>query len=237
MRDRLPYLIALAVAILAVCLVGVALAVLPAADQTALLFEIAKACVGVVPVAIFGVLVADLLRQRDRRKDRAQRQYEYRREFRAQLIEAYNGVKHVRRALRGAGLTPKSAALFSAADLQGLDSRLETLIGTQLALETLKREARAARSILDGQDDLARHLERLETFVNFIVKDWEKGRPDLAVGTPVVTLESWSRYAAFVADHPTPKEPDVDGSFRVASDLMEDIEAVLIPLVQHGIPD
>ena len=149
-----PYIAALASIGIAGTVLVAAVLWLPPLRQEELGAEIAKAAIQIFPLAFFGVIVADLVRQRDERRtedrraeDRAleleQKRDEFRRRFLDDVIIAYNRAKAIRRSLRGAGLGPTAKGSITKEHLHQLDTQLAGLSEAQLDLERLKREATA----------------------------------------------------------------------------------------------
>ena len=218
-----PYAVALAGLVAAGLVLWFALDSLPPARHAKLVFEIAKAAVQVFPLAFFGVVVAELVRSRDARRAVEQRRVDFLRGFLRDVVLAYNRTKATRRSLRGAGLGMSGHGPLTDAHLRELDERLHSLSEAQLDLERLKREARARGDIFQKPEPVTAALEGLEKYVNGVIKDWERGRPNLREGMPVYSLAEWPAYWSFVADQ------EGGGTFGVPAGHIEVIEAWIWP--------
>lgn len=224
-----PYAVVVGgLAFAAVALVGI-VAVLPPQDRTQLLFEAAKAAIGVFPVAFFSVIVADLVRRRDAEMARKERKHEVRREFRREAIDAYNLSKATRRILRGAGLRPDSGIPLTPALLVSFDEQMRSLIEAQLVFERLKRELRSETAPFRDRQTLVEHLETYEKDLASVIRDWERGRPLLKTGTRTSVLEGWLNYAGFVADKDhLSTDPSSSGVFRkIEEALLQELSIAL----------
>ena len=237
-KDHAPYVAAAAGAAVAILVFAVALVALDQARRADLAFELAKAAIGVLPLAFFGVIVADLVRRRDtsqalrREKEadnqvKAERRDAYRRAFRAEVIAAYNELKGARRILRGAGLAAPWRVELDDDKLLVLDTQLHGLIRTQLTLECLKREMRAPTSF-DSRADIEGHLETLDGYANAVIKEWEPGRAQLTTGGPSAKLSDWPCYRAFTGGQ------DDGGDFSTAVSAMKEIERLVIGELGEG---
>ena len=229
------------IAAVAVVLI-LALAAIPS-SRDAMLFEMSKAAIGIVPVAFFGVLIAELVRKRDDQRAREEKERdalrareekerdalrelernrdEYRRRFLNDVVVAYNRIKGVRRNLRAAGLGPTGSGPLTAEKLDQLDAQLAALNDSQLELERLKREVESRSDVFPGAIDIHAGLMMLEDYANAVIKDWESGRG--ALGVDAETLRTWPAFQAFVAS-----AQDI-GNFAFAAKLMTSIEEAIWP--------
>lgn len=232
-RVRSPEGIALAGVVAAVAMLGLTFLLLEPPARSGLLSELAKSALAVIPLAVFGVLVAGMIRSRDLlqaneredRKDKDERDRAldaYRREFYADLITAYNDLKATRRILRGAGLTPRSSAVAPGLDMDTLDEQVRSLIRTQLTFERMRREMEAPDASFATHDaEIGRLLVEIEQYANGVIHEWETMRPRLDANGSVDQLAGWPRYSAFTFDEP-------DGDFDVVVAAMHEIEKIVI---------
>jgi hypothetical protein len=242
----------LAIAVAGAVAVGVFVAVysaLPAASQTQLAFEVGKAAVGVLPVALFGLLVNEVVKERDaervraererdaekshaaRERDaeraRAERDQDVRHEFRRRAIDAYSQTKAIRRALRGAGLRPDSRIALTPELLAVLDAQVSALGAAQLVFERLKREMESKTAPFRDRVGIREYLLEYERELAGVVHEWEDGRPGLKAGTPASALGRWDGYTRFVADRSSlSSEPSSRIFQQIESAFLSEIDAV-----------
>lgn len=239
--NRAPYVAAVAGAVVALAVFGLVLALVDPARRSDLLFELAKSAIGVLPLAFFGVIVADMIRRRDtaqahRREDEGhQRDHgraldEYRRGFRADVIGAYNDLKAARRVLRGAGLAPPWRLPFTSETIGTLDQQFHLLIRTQLTFERLKREMQASSADFTEAAAIREQVTILEKYVNEKIKEWEHRRPELDPTNGTVQLKDWAQYAGFNSD-----END-GGDFNIPADAMRTLETAVIADLRIAAP-
>jgi hypothetical protein len=195
---------------------------MPAAAQTDLVVEVAKAAIGLFPVVFFGVIVAELLKRRDDERSRRDKRREERRAFRDRAIAAYNASKSVRRYLRGAGFGPRVPPRLDAAMLAILDEQMRALSTAQLQFEQLHREAVVGPFANSGT--IQELLTTIEKELNRVVGEWENGRAFLDSDPDAERLTAWTNFSAFVAD----KGSRVGADLTVAFKRLE--EAVLAEL-------
>jgi hypothetical protein len=226
-----PYAAAAGGVVVAVLVLLATMASLPEARREELVVEIARAAISVVPLAFFGVIVAELVRRRDARRADAQQRTEFLRGFLKDVVLAYNRTKAMRRSLRGAGLGPSGRGPITEEQLHQLDLQVLRLSDAQLDLERAKREARARGDIFRKPEPVTEALQVLEKYVNAVIKEWETGRSDLAEGMAIDTLASWPRYWAFVADE------EAGGDFDVPAGRIAAIEAWIWPALLDTEPD
>jgi len=213
-----PYVAAAGGVVFAGLVLLLAVQSLPEARREDLVFETASAAIQVFPLAFFGVIVAELVRRRDSRRARDEKQDEFLHGFLKDVVLTYNRTKAIRRSLRGAGLGPTGQGQLTEAQLIRLDEELADLSDAQLDLERLKREARARGDIFRKPEPVTDALHALEQYVNGVVKDWESKRSSVEVGMGIDALTSWTRFWAFEANK------DEGGDFGEAARRMELIE-------------
>lgn len=205
---RSPYRVAAIGLVIALAVLGAALAWLPVERRADLVFELAKAAIASIPVIFVSVIVADLVRLRDAgRALSAQRDRDVQ-AFRMRAIDAYNDVKAIRRQLRGAGIRPDAALVFTSDLLDELDARMSDLSASQLAFEQLKREAAAKTTPFRNADAVRSHLEAIEKYLNRVLKEWEDRRPTLKLGAQANELAAWVFFVDFVAAKDAARLPD-----------------------------
>ena len=200
---RNPYLVAGAGLVIAIAVLAGVLAWLPPDRQTDLVFELAKAAAGTVPVVFVSVFVADLIRRRDADKAAFAERARDVDTFRLRAIDGYNQTKAIRRALRAHGLRPDATTPLTAEALEVLDARMLDLSLAQLTFEQLKREAAGPGAPFRASAQVSAHLEEIEKYLNRVLKEWEAGRPTLKVGAEPAVFENWRHFKDFVS----PKKP------------------------------
>src|SRR4029078_12935373 len=99
-----------------------------------------------------------------------------------------------------AGLRPDADVTLNESRLETLDTQMRALVQAQLDFEQLKREIVTHGSAVSASPEIGQHLEAIEKHLNRVIKDWEAGRPSLAVGVPIAVLAQWPDYTDFVAD-------------------------------------
>jgi hypothetical protein len=218
-NSRAPYVAAGAGAVVALLVFGLVMNTLDAAARADLMFELAKSAIGVLPLAFFGVIVADMIRRRDANLAHLREVDAYRREFRHDVLEAYADLKASRRTLRSAGFAEPWSTPLNDRLLQILDEQMERISSTQLTLERLKREAKGSNALFTFEAEIAGELETLETYLNGIVKEWQRGRAGLAIAGTSQQLQAWPEYAAFI---------DYDDSFGIAVKALHMIDDALM---------
>jgi hypothetical protein len=172
-----------------VCLV--ALAVLVGAfswQRTAsrsddLWFEVAKAAIQLVAIAVLGGAATAAFRSREHRRDERLRLDEFRAETAEQLWDAYHRIKAVRRSLRAAGFGPNRSETLTAEQAAAFGTLMERLSEAQLTLEMLKRtfDTQAFLFAPDGPY-LTHLLEQAENYVNEVGKVWRAHGEAVAKG-------------------------------------------------------
>ena len=233
MKDRGVYVAAGVGAILAVAVLAIALSLLDAARRADVVFEIAKSAVAVIPLAFFGVVIADMVRRRDtnlehKREDRARREEydrqldDYRRGFRKDFLTAYNDLKSARRILRSLGLTEPRDRSLDDHMLEGLDQQLRLVNETQLTLERLKREMRAPGAPYTRQDEILGQLAVMEQYAKEVLQDWVRLRSSLGPSATAGQLAQWPHFGPFLL------EEGSGGTFGTAAGAMRLIEPALI---------
>ena len=206
---RNPYLVAGAGLVIAIAVLAGVLAWLPPERQTDLVFELAKAAAGTVPVVFVSVFVADLIRRRDADKAAFAQRTRDVEAFRLRAIDGYNQTKAIRRALRAAGLRPDATTALSADALAVLDARMADLSLAQLTFEQLKREAGSPGAPFRASAEIGTHLGVLEKYLNRVLKEWEAGRPTITAGGAAATaFDAWPYYRDFVSGKDATWLPD-----------------------------
>lgn len=218
---RDPYFVAAVGIVSAIVVFGAIVITLPAADRSALLVDLARTAIGIVPIAFFSVIVAELVRNRDAAKGQRELEQQARRDFLSRTVAAYNGSKSTRHRLRGAGLRPDSDIKLSGDDLRSLDDLIAGLIETQLAFEQLKRESLFSPARFASARTLKDHLEAIEKYLNRVVKDWELGRPAPRPGVSSAALGQWTYYQDFVAQKNAQRlDDDPTAAFKALATLI-----------------
>lgn len=222
-RPSGPYLLAGLGVVLALVVLGFIALSIPAGGRTQLLIEVAKASMGIVPLAFFGVVGAEMVRRRDLDKARREQERAARASFRSRVIDAYHRAKATRRILRAAGLRSDSSKAIDESRLVLLDEQMHALIAAQLGLEELKREVQADSAPFEQRGRIEAQLELLEREMNAVVRDWENGRPDLqAPVRPNEVFSQWQSYSKFVAPRPDGMQTGMSATFRELDGLLID---------------
>jgi hypothetical protein len=187
----------------ALALFGLILTRVPPDAQLELVTEVAKAAIGIIPVAFLSVIVAELLKRRDIQREEEQRTREARTDFRRRAISAYNRSKAARRRLRSAGFGPMLPSTISPEMLNTLDEQMAELSQAQLAFEQLAREADDASDLFGNASQVRGPLTKIEKYLNRVVSNWEKGRASLQRDPVAAQVDDWEHFLDFTADKGT----------------------------------
>ncbi|MDQ0850558.1 cbb3-type cytochrome oxidase subunit 3 [Arthrobacter sp. B3I9] len=179
----------------------------PAIDVNTLEYEVAKTFLQVAGVILFGAFVAistflfqqewtqrreNQRRESDRLHDERERQDLALRSLLTQTLEAYNGVKRIRRILRAEGLKTISAEVYKQ-QLLGLNDLQLTFEYLKIDTSTMGDE----RLLMDPSEaannahprDLQSEFKDIETYLNLIFKEFEQ---NLRHVEEQGTVELWS---------------------------------------------
>lgn len=219
-RLRSPYAAVFGGALVAVAVLAITVAAMSVSDRASLAFEAAKASIAVLTGTFLGFIVAEFVRQRDQRRSAEQRTAEARRAFRADILQAYNEARSVRRVLRAGGLRPDGAWTLTAEQLALLDAQLMILSDAQLTADRLAREDSADAVGLNRADEIGLQMVAAEKALNLVVKEWERERSRLNAGSNDGKAEAWPELDSFLTDEST-------GNFDTVVKAIHQIERLI----------
>jgi parvulin-like peptidyl-prolyl isomerase len=218
-----PHIAVILTAIVALVVLVIAASAMSAEQRASLVFEAGKAALIVLTGTVLTWTLQEVVRSRDARRDDAKALREVRRAFRADLLDAYNRAKSLRRTLRAAGLTPAGSWPLTAQQLAQLDAQMESLSEAQLSIERLGRERSAEAARFEAGKTVTAKLQKLEKELNLVVKEWEEERPHLTASDNAERIGSWPTLRGFLLG------PESGGTFGAVADLVHSIEASLHP--------
>jgi hypothetical protein len=157
-------------------------------------FEVAKAGLQLLAIAVLGGAVAWAFRSLDAGRDDRRRRDEYLASVANDLWDAYNRIKAVRRRLIAAGFRKRDAGLSSeplteeqVAELRG---QMIELIDAQLMLERLARGVETQPSLYSPSGkEIGSSLRRAERYVNDAIDDWETCGRKIEAGRDMDTVK------------------------------------------------
>lgn len=224
--------------VVAVALVVVGLAAIAPARRADLWFEITKAGLQLGVVVIAGALVGYAIRyleterEAGRRREEAEREErrrldEYRLSLARELVEAYNGIKAVRRTLRAYGFRPPDAGVvkLTADQVTEFHAQMSSLMRAQLSLERIKREIRTQDRVFGADTtELVKKLGDAESYVNHVIGDWETLGTRVEVGEDAYfVMREFKQLQGFLAP-----AMDPDSKFKCSlSDPLDEAGKIL----------
>ena len=107
------------------------------------------------------------------------------REIHSELLGAYNKAKKVRRILRAKAVIQDPKSKESEVLLEQYDQQMEHLMDAQLVFETYAKRIKYNVLWLQAASDLERNLESIESYLNDILKEYQKNRKTFS-GEPLV---------------------------------------------------
>jgi hypothetical protein len=223
--------------------------------------EVAKAGVQIGLVGLVASGVTHLLGRATAARDRDRRIEAYRLRIFGELVEAYNGIKAVRRTLRALGLREPQArdpALAPAPSRnrrvgaaghrralrarrragEGTDrltanqadqylSEMRSLVRSQLALESIKRELEVRVQAFPEEQFLQRRVKTVEQHLGHMITEWENKGPKIVEGADVKLVHGLTLLQEFLGD----KEKSFD---RAVAEPMAEMQSWLREHVDAG---
>ena len=110
---------------------------------------------------------------------------EYRLRIFTELADSYNGIKAVRRTLRGLGFRQPSAGdQLTAEQADKYFDEMQSLIASQLALERINRElaTRSDRFRFRSERTVGEQVRIVEEHIHALIKEWEDYGPKIVKG-------------------------------------------------------
>lgn len=164
--------------------------------------EVAKAGVqiGLVGLAASGVSL--LLGLATAARDKARQIEAYRLRIFSELVDAYNGIKAVRRTLRALGFRgPSGAGRLTTEQAHEFLVEMRSLVSCQLALEHIKREVETRARAFPEEEYLRIRVTRAETHLNEVIRQWEQKGPAIVEGADVALVDDMTLLQKFLGPH------------------------------------
>lgn len=174
------------------------------------------------------------------RRDEARLKAEYQARLFREVVTAYNGIKSVRRTLRAEGFRkpeesgehamPNGDDRLSADDVAAYNTRMRSLIESQLSVERVAREVRAQPTWFERSQELQRDLKILEEYVAEITDEWEKTDGRITEGANPSDVHSLKRLQGFLEQKGARfKEEAADPLFRIEEGIRTDLYGGSVP--------
>jgi hypothetical protein len=223
--------------------------------------EVAKAGVQIGLVGLVASGVTYLLERASTARDRDRRIEAYRLRIFGELVEAYNGVKAVRRTLRALGFRgpragdtalarplPRNRRAAAARGRRALRARhragvgtdrltatqagqfqtgMRSLVRSQLALESIKRELEVRVRAFPEEEFLQSRVKTVEEHLGCLITEWEDNGPEIVEGADVKLVRGLTRLQEFLGDKRTSFDPYI-------ADPMADVQSWLRKHVDAG---
>jgi hypothetical protein len=187
-------------------------------DDETLYVELAKAGLQLIVVGVLGTALAAGWKWVEYQRDQRRAQREVQLKLFVRLVASYNEVKAIRRTLRSYGLCTAAGAL-SQGQVNAFREQMTCLNTVQLDFEALKREIGEARLFEDNSLEILEALQRVETYLNGVLKLWERKGAEIDVGTDGKVVASGLR--CFIGESKMFKSYVVEPRRR-ATALMQD---------------
>jgi hypothetical protein len=126
---------------------------------------------------------------------------EYRLRIFTELADAYNGIKAVRRTLRGLGFRqPNAGDQLTAEQADKYFAEMQSLIASQLALERINRElaTRSERFRFRSERAVGKQLKIVEQHVHDLIGEWEDFGPKIVKGADTKCVRDRDLLQAFL---------------------------------------
>jgi hypothetical protein len=188
----------------AVSLVGLIYFLVDPPRPNTFAFEVAKAAVQILVVAVIGTVAALLLREFELRRREAAEELskeEQRRQVRVQFLRtvldgvlgSYHRVKGIRRRL----FADTESSAGGSIDLNTYDDHMHALIEEQLQFEKFKRLAPVLELDKSVTASFEAKSERVEKYLNRVLDEYKENRYRVAEAEGAVPIATLPRLAAF----------------------------------------
>ena len=187
-------------------------------------FELAKALFQLGLVALVGAALSLLLDQNRASRERA--------EYRMELIKAtlgratasYSAVKRSRRSMRALGIIESDGAASKRVMAKPYDAQMIEINNAQLEFENLARDVETSASLFSDFGAVKRELDKLDTYLNGIITEYEKERRQFRGGPPQLGLEQLPHLKGFLKHRSQDFEEQIRRPFKqVQADLRADL--------------
>lgn len=153
-------------------------------------------------ITVLGGLIAWLYKELDRLRG----QRSVLREMHAELLQAYNRAKTVRRNLRAKVGTMTVANLNAEVTAKDYEEEMEELSDSQLAFEVYAKRANEPWLWFRGGRKLAGSLQKIEGYLNEIVKEYQREFAKFTGNPPTRKLCHLRKLAEFIGPYEQTKE-------------------------------
>lgn len=161
--------------------------------------ELAKAGVQIGLVGLAASAVTVLLGRATAERDKARRIEAYRLRIFGDLVDAYNGIKAVRRTLRALGLRdPSGKGRLTPEQADEFLAEMRSLLSYQLALERIKRELEMRARAFPEEKELLTPVKSVEEHLNCVIREWENKGPTIVEGAEVALVQDLTRLQEFL---------------------------------------
>lgn len=189
--------------------------------------EVAKAGVQIGLVGLAGSGVTWLLGRATAARDKAHRIEAYRLRIFGELVDAYNGIKAVRRTLRALGFrSPSGTGRLTTEQADEFLAEMRSLVSCQLELEHIKRELETRARAFPEEEYLQTRVTSVETHLNEVIREWEKKGPAIVEGADVALVQGLELLQKFLGPGKESFRPKVATPMaQVQAWLREDVYA------------
>jgi hypothetical protein len=172
--------------------------------------ELAKAGVQIGLVGLAAAGVTWLLGRATDARDEARRIEAYRLRIFGELVDAYNGIKAVRRTLRALGFrNPCGTGRLTSEQADEFLAEMRSLVSCQLALEHIKRELETRACAFPEEEYLRTRVKCVEEHLNDVISDWEKKGPTVVEGADVALVRDLNPLQKFLGPSEESFRPNV----------------------------
>jgi hypothetical protein len=164
--------------------------------------EVAKAGVQIGLVGLAASGVTALLGLATAARDKARRIEAYRLRIFSELVDAYNGIKGVRRTLRALGFRgPSGTGHLTTEQAHEFLAEMRSLVSCQLALEHIKRELATRVRAFPEEEYLLKRVTLVETNLNDVIRQWEEKGATIVEGADVARVNDLTLLQKFLGSH------------------------------------
>lgn len=143
-------------------------------------------------------------------RDEARRIEAYRLRIFGELVDAYNGIKAVRRTLRALGFrNPCGTGRLTTEQADEFLAEMRSLVSCQLALEHIKRELETRACAFPEEEYLRTRVTSVEEHLNDVISDWEEKGPTIVEGAGVALVRDLKPLQKFLGPSKESFRPNV----------------------------
>jgi len=169
---------------------------LPSAKRGELVLEVAKACIQLLLVTLVGVCIRELVKDRDSRRAKADKEAAQVMRIRRAVTKAYLNAKRSRRCLR-AEATKTAPKQYVDIASQPYDRHMRSVNDAQLELERLVRELNVTSPAPEWLKDARSSMKSMEEYLGNLVTEYEDSY-GASVSSQSLKLELLPRLADFI---------------------------------------